>query len=120
MITRRAFSLTLGVFLATCLTSSLTLQAQQVDFDRDIRPILSNNCFACHGPDQNTREADLRLDDKDSVFANRDNPLITPGKSAASELFRRISSTDELEMMPPADFRKHLTSEQIELIKNNC
>ncbi len=117
MITRRAFSLTLGVFLATCLTSSLTLQAQQVDFDRDIRPILSNNCFACHGPDQNTREADLRLDDKDSVFANRDNPLITPGKSAASELFRRISSTDELEMMPPADFRKHLTSEQIELIK---
>ena len=116
MITRRILSVSIGLYIAA-FPSSL-LQAQEVDFDRDIRPILSNNCFACHGPDQNTREAELRLDDKDSVFSDRDTPLITPGKSSASELFRRISSTDENEMMPPAGFRKKLTDDQIELIKN--
>ena len=116
MITRRILSVSIGLYIAAF--SSSLLQAQEVDFDRDIRPILSNNCFACHGPDQNTREAELRLDDKDSVFSDRDTPLITPGKSSASELFRRISSTDENEMMPPAGFRKKLTDDQIELIKN--
>ena len=107
----------LSFVFSVAALSLTTVSAQQVDFDRDIRPILSNNCFACHGPDENTREAELRLDDKDSVFADRDAPLIQPGKAASSELFRRISSTDENEMMPPANFRKKLTSQQIELIK---
>ena len=115
MANRRILGLSF-VFSVAAL-SLTTVSAQQVDFDRDIRPILSNNCFACHGPDENTREAELRLDDKDSVFADRDAPLIQPGKAASSELFRRISSTDENEMMPPADFRKKLTGQQIELIE---
>ena len=115
MANRRILGLSF-VFSVAAL-SLTTVSAQQVDFDRDIRPILSNNCFACHGPDENTREAELRLDDKDSVFADRDAPLIQPGKAVSSELFRRISSTDENEMMPPADFRKKLTGQQIELIE---
>ena len=115
MANRHFPALVFGLCIATLTPSAAS--AQQVDFDRDIRPILSNHCFACHGPDENARQAELRLDDKDSVFAQRDVALIQPGKAAASELFRRISSTDENEMMPPADFRKRLTSKQIELIR---
>ena len=112
MANRHFTALAFGLCIATLTHSAAS--GQQVDFDRDIRPILSNNCFACHGPDENARQAELRLDDKDSVFAQRDVALIQPGKAAASELFRRISSTDENEMMPPADFRKRLNSKQIE------
>lgn len=115
MTNRRILVLCFGFSLGTLAHSAVF--AQQVDFDRDIRPILSNNCFACHGPDENARQAELRLDDKDSVFLKRDVALVQPGKSAASELYRRISATDETEMMPPADFRKKLTRTQIELIK---
>ncbi|MBA61380.1 MAG: hypothetical protein CMJ76_03350 [Planctomycetaceae bacterium] len=115
MTKRRILVLSFGLCIATLMHT--VVSAQQVDFDRDIRPILSNNCFACHGPDENARQAELRLDDKDSVFAGRDIALIQPGNSATSELFRRIASTDENEIMPPADFRKKLTSQQIDLIK---
>ena len=115
MANRRFLALSFGLCISILTQSAAS--AQQVDFDRDIRPILSNNCFACHGPDENARQAELRLDDKDSVFAQRDVALIQPHKATASELFRRIASTDENEMMPPADFRKKLTSKQVELIR---
>ena len=72
MANRRILGLSF-VFSVAAL-SLTTVSAQQVDFDRDIRPILSNNCFACHGPDENTREAELRLDDKDLSLIHISEP----------------------------------------------
>lgn len=82
-----------------------------VDFVRDIRPILSENCFFCHGPDQATREADLRLD------MEQDAAVVIEPSSADSELFRRLVTTDSDERMPPPDSNRKLTSEQIELVR---
>ncbi|MCE9546694.1 MAG: hypothetical protein K8T25_14535, partial [Planctomycetia bacterium] len=72
-----------------------------VDFGRDIRPILSDNCFRCHGPDAKERKADLRLDVRDAAFAARDgNPAIVAGQPGKSALVARITSTDADEQMP--------------------
>ena len=93
--------------------------APQVDFEREIRPLLSNRCFQCHGPDANAREAELRLDSRDDVFgeAERD-AVVVPGNAAESELFRRISATDPDERMPPADSQYEPFNEQeIELVR---
>ena len=89
-----------------------------VDFNRDIRPILSNVCFACHGPDAKQRKAELRLDVKPGLFGEGATPgVIVPGKLADSELFQRITSKDEDERMPPADAPRKLTPKQIDLIR---
>lgn len=91
----------------------------EIDFNRDIRPILSNRCFACHGPDEEHREAGFRLDQKESAFGEADSgehPLVA-GKLQQSELWRRITSTDNDLRMPPADSNKPLKPEQIELIR---
>jgi len=90
--------------------------AEPVDFSRDVLPILSDNCFQCHGPDQNTREADLRLDEKDSTLRTEE-PIVVPGQSGKSELFRRLVSTDSDEVMPPADSLRKLTAKQIDVLK---
>jgi hypothetical protein len=90
----------------------------KVEFNRDIRPILSNTCFACHGPDNNRRKADLRLDHEADVLADRDgHRVIVPGKPAESELYRRVSSADPAERMPPPKLKKDLTPRQIELVR---
>jgi len=87
-----------------------------VDFDRDVRPILSDNCFACHGPEEDGRQGNLRLDTKDGVFADRGAyQIIVPGKSAGSRLYQRISATQR--RMPPASSGRTLTPKQIELIR---
>ncbi|MAR08620.1 MAG: chromosome segregation protein [Blastopirellula sp.] len=92
--------------------------AQEIDFDRDIRPILSDNCSQCHGPDEATREADLRLDVKDSAFADRGNgPAFRAGKVAESEALRRIFSADPDEQMPPPDSKLRLSTEQKEKLR---
>ncbi|MCA9262906.1 MAG: PSD1 domain-containing protein [Planctomycetales bacterium] len=88
-----------------------------VDFDRDIRPLLSDRCYHCHGPDANTREADLRLDTKEDAFADRDGvPAIVSGKPEASEAIRRILSADPDERMPPVDSKMSLTEAEQELL----
>jgi hypothetical protein len=89
-----------------------------VEFNRDIRPILSDNCFACHGPDQNQRKADLRLDREDGALADRGgtHPIV-PGKPEESELYRRITAKDKKDRMPRAKFGKQLNQRQIELIR---
>jgi hypothetical protein len=92
--------------------------APTVDYNRDVRPLLSENCYACHGFDEEARQADLRLDDAASATADRDGvPAIVPGDAAASEVWKRISSDDESLVMPPADSHKSLTDEQQQLIK---
>ncbi|MBV9124400.1 MAG: PSD1 domain-containing protein [Planctomycetes bacterium] len=91
---------------------------EAVDFNRDIRPILSKNCFACHGPDTAQRQAGLRLDQRDSAtHLRRGKTAIVPGDLARSELVRRITAGDEAERMPPKQTDNHLTSTQIELLK---
>lgn len=91
-----------------------------VEFNRDIRPILSENCFFCHGPDKNKRQADLRLDTEQGLTGTRDpqkTVAVVAGKSAESELVRRIISADPEQIMPPADSGKQLSALQIELLK---
>ncbi|MBI5760127.1 MAG: DUF1549 domain-containing protein [Planctomycetales bacterium] len=92
------------------------VDAGDVNFSRDVLPILSDNCFQCHGPDQNARKADLRLDTKDGVF-RADSPVVVPGKSGESELIARITSTDPDEVMPPPKSNRKLTPAQIELLR---
>jgi mono/diheme cytochrome c family protein len=91
---------------------------QAVSFSRDILPILSDNCFACHGPDAKARKAKLRLDTKEGAFRVRNGvAVIHSGKSGDSELYARISSTDENEVMPPPKSKKKLTAQEIALLK---
>src|SRR6478672_12928463 len=94
-------------------TSPVLGQADAVEFNRDIRPILSNNCYVCHGPDNNLRKANLRLDQEKDALAK----ALVPGKPLESELYKRITSSDPAERMPPAKANKHLTPEQITLLK---
>ena len=89
-----------------------------VEFNRDIRPILSDNCFFCHGPDKNKRKADLRLDTAEGLAGKPGEPgTAVPGKPADSELFRRITSSDPEQKMPPAESTKTLKPRDIALIK---
>ena len=91
----------------------------EVDFNRDIRPILSDNCFVCHGPNEADRESDLRLDNRSSAVAEAESGqrALVPGDPEASELFVRITSQDDGERMPPPETDKSLSSEQIDLIR---
>jgi hypothetical protein len=89
-----------------------------VDFDREIRPILSDNCFACHGPDEKQRVANLRLDTKDGAFADRGgHPVIVPGNATDSKLYQRISAPDKTRRMPPPQATTSLTDKQIDAIR---
>ena len=85
-----------------------------VSFNRDIRPILSENCFRCHGADKNARKAKLRLDDRDVAL---EKGAIVPGQPEKSELVARIFATDEDDIMPPPASHKTLTGAQRELLK---
>ena len=99
-------------------TSSSLLASEPISFRQHIRPILSANCFKCHGPDPQTREADLRLDRFEEATANHEgHAAIVPGHVDSSELYKRIMSTDPAERMPPPESNKQLTDEQRELLK---
>jgi len=90
-----------------------------IDFNRQILPILSDNCFACHGPDASQRKAKLRLDTKNGSRAElRDGGFaIVPGKSAESALVQRITDPEPAKRMPPPKTDKHLTPQQIEVLR---
>jgi len=93
-----------------------------VSYNFNIRPILSDKCYKCHGPDASKRQAGLRLDDPASALkALKDDPnahVIVPGSPAMSELFRRISTSDTSDMMPPANSNlKRLTPHEVDLIR---
>ena len=85
-------------------TISSATATEKVDFSRDVLPILSANCFVCHGRDVSTRQAKLRLDLREPALALRSGTApIAPGKPEASEVMARITAHDEAERMPPAD-----------------
>jgi hypothetical protein len=89
-----------------------------VDFNRDIRPILSDTCFKCHGPDEHQRMANLRLDETEGLFVDRGGyRIIVPGNSAQSKLYQKISSKDDSIRMPPVYSGRTLTPKQIETFK---
>ncbi|MCA9269836.1 MAG: DUF1549 domain-containing protein, partial [Planctomycetales bacterium] len=92
--------------------------AEPVDFSRDIRPLLSQNCFRCHGPDPDDREADVRLDTHEGALAKTDSGfVIVPGKPQESLLVGRITATDADERMPPVESGLKLTPAQIDLLR---
>ena len=108
---RTALFLLLSIFS----TLGLLVAAQEkVGFNRDIRPILSENCYYCHGPDEKHREEDLRLDIREVAIKAG---AITPGKPEESDLIERIFSDDEKEVMPPPKTHKVLTTVQKDLLK---
>ncbi len=87
--------------------------AGELSFDRDVRPILAEHCFACHGPDAAAREADLRLDTREGAMADHTGTrAVVPGNPSASELVTRIRSTDLDVIMPPPSLNKPLSDEQ--------
>lgn len=102
-----------------CLCSSVAAIADEVDFNRDVRPILANCCYECHGPDEDSREADLRLDEEDALFdVSREPSLIVPNQPDRSELFRRLVNEDADLVMPPANAHRKPTRKQIQTIRN--
>ncbi|MEC8801121.1 MAG: PSD1 and planctomycete cytochrome C domain-containing protein, partial [Planctomycetota bacterium] len=107
-------------WLSICLLSLCSLHtiADEISFQRDIRPILSDHCLKCHGPDASAREASLRLDIEDSALQGGDSGVaaLTPGKPDQSELIRRILSEDESEIMPPPEMKHPLDATQIALL----
>ena len=110
-----------GVVLVGALLLARTMAAPQeyVDFNRDIRPLLADHCYQCHGPDAAKRKAGLRLDQREGALAKLESgaAAITPGNPAASSLLQRITSSDDEERMPPAKTGKVLSPDQVALLK---
>lgn len=114
----------LGAAIAACQSDkgrraphSASAIPKTIEFNQHIRPILTNKCFACHGPDKNKRQADLRLDDRESALAEREGRrVIVPGKLKKSELIRRITSSDPAYRMPPPESKKTLSESEIALL----
>jgi hypothetical protein len=106
--------------IVTCSIFCTPVRASDslLDFNRDVRPILSENCFACHGFDEKSRQADLRLDLAETATADRDGvPAIVPGDAEESELWRRVNSNEEAEVMPPPESNKSLTAAQKAILR---
>ena len=106
--------LILSLFFTAALSAAERPIPAKIQFNRDVLPVLSDNCFYCHGPDPKHREADLRLDIRDEAIKAE---AFVPGKAEASELIARILTTDEDDLMPPPDSHKKLTPRQKEIFK---
>jgi len=107
-----------GVLIAA-LVGRAAVGESKLDFNRDVRPILSDRCFSCHGPDSEDRQAGLRLDVRDEVIAALDSGLVAvvPGDPAKSEIVARITSTDPDVVMPPPRLNKPITPAEAEILK---
>ena len=99
--------------ISTLALAAVPLSGEDIRFNRDIRPIFSDNCFACHGPDGNARQADLRLDRREVALEKQ---AIVPGDPAASKLVAKIRHDNEVLRMPPAYSGKSLTDRQKSLL----
>ena len=113
------------IVLFACLNSgeplavvAETTAVPTVQYNRDVRPILSDKCFHCHGPDSGARQADLRLDEHGAATADRGgHRAILPGEPVRSELVRRVSSKNDDERMPPPDSSPGLTAVEIDILR---
>jgi hypothetical protein len=113
--TSRLFTGWLAVIAASPLGA---LAEDKISFNRDVRPILSANCFSCHGPDEEAREAKLRLDTRQGALADLGGyRALEPGKADKSELIHRIQSDDEDELMPPPDSGRKLTDKERRILR---
>src|SRR5206468_8448980 len=107
---------------ATCLAAVLAVSGlhaasaipDKIEFNRDVRPILSDNCFYCHGPDKNHRKGKMRLDVREEALKKE---AFVPGKPEESELVKRIFTDDKDDHMPPFDSAKKLTDAQKATLK---
>lgn len=110
--------LTLALALLS-LTANAAVSTPTIGFNSDIRPILADACFHCHGPDPGTRKAGLRLDTEAGFFTAKEGeqPTVVKGKPDASSLFQRLIATDEDDVMPPPESHKTLKPEQIAKVK---
>ena len=106
---------------ATLTTAQAPAPGPAVDYNWDVKPILSDNCFRCHGPDEKSRRAGLRLDNADSAYAalsgRTERHAIVPGDVEHSELVKRITADTPAVRMPPASTNKTLTPQQIDTLK---
>jgi len=106
-------SLAVVVLSVSTALSDDKVADETIAYNRDVRPILADNCFACHGPDSASRKADLRLDRREAAV---DSGAITPGKPAESEVIRRIMTDNADELMPPATSHKKLSAAQKDML----
>ena len=105
----------LAILIATLFSASFGWSADKIQYNRDIRPILAENCFSCHGQDSAARKAKLRLDQRDPAI---ESGSIKPGSVKESELITRIVLPDDDEqLMPPKNSHKKLTAAQKEVLK---
>jgi hypothetical protein len=122
MARRGTFHFPLSLLLvafALAVASGSSARAEAISFNRDVRPILADKCFACHGPEAASRKAGFRLDQRESAIGEAESGMtpVTPGDPDASELVARITTDDESLRMPPADSHKTLTPEEIETLR---
>jgi len=111
-----SFTLVMHYLSFVCgLVIPVALSFGKLDFNRDVRPILSDKCFACHGPDEEGRKADLRLD-IESEAKNDDLMAIVAGNPEDSEMMYRIHSEEEDELMPPPEIGKPLTQKEKDIL----
>src|SRR5512145_1378945 len=101
------------IILASCFAATVFAAPRPVDFNREVRPILSDKCFQCHGPDEKGRKAGLRLDNKDAALAK----VIAAGNSGQSKLFQRVSHEKKALRMPPPYSGITLTDKEIALLQ---
>src|SRR5947207_11194999 len=99
----------LGIFGVFLLAAGSARAQKKLECNRHIRPILAENCFACHGPDSASRKAGLRLDRRADAI---DSGVLVPGKAAESEIVKRINQTNVNQVMPPVKSHKKLTQQQ--------
>ena len=104
-------------FFCCAITIGPLCPAEEIDYARHIRPILANKCYACHGPDEAAREAELRLDFAAEDQELLDREIVIPGQPASSELIARVRATDQAAQMPPPDSGLTLSGDEIDLLE---
>lgn len=116
-LTKPNFHFVLTVLSYLAMTSCV--QADELSFSRDVRPILSEMCFSCHGPDEKGRKGELLLSEMAGALQGGQSgqPAIVPGKPALSEMVKRLHSKDPDERMPPGETKKNLSPAQITILE---